>query len=758
MEIPEIILTKFVKRDNEGGFFLLNTSDQIILCFGDFDQDLMEQQIIGKIIWDILPDDWIDLLKTSKHNLQKPGQQDTLFFSKQEFKYQVQLRSLLDGQFSVNISIVPENLENQFLLIQHQLAQKLSVNHEVESVLFICLEQLFKISEMNCGGVYLINKKTGDLELKIHQGLSQQFVNEVRLVKKGSDRWSLVNKGMPLYLEYEKLPFYFTKGQLSEGLKSFVLLPIRYLGELIGCINLASKQAKNIPEKHRKIFETLAIQMGPAIERLLEQKKYWLDSIKYENIFNDIQVGLIICDLDQRILQVNHYLKTTFGYQASDLLNHSLSVLFPPEVLRDLSGIFSDEDQFLKDPKIISLATGDGREIKTNIFCTLIMWGADPAYLIFCKEILEAKTINVPFIINYSAYDRLPTPVFVVEQETFSLVYANLIARSQYQIAESELTQTTFLQFFDLDGSIKFSKYIHENRFSEVTQKIWIQTGLNGEKIKTRIFIQAIKDHEKVSYFIVVTPFYSFADEKTTNIQNRYQAVLDQQTDLILRFSPDGLITYANQAYCDFFGISLNNLLGTSFIKNVYPNDLDIVTNHLQLLTPLNPIRESKNRMLDGQNRVHWINWIDQAIYEGENLVEIQSVGRKINDEINPDNWEIQFRELFENIPAIFYILEAKTLYPIFINKQLEGLTGFTKEEIYIPGFWEKHIHPGDFEQWVNIMRKRRNEGIARIVKFRFLTKTGKYISLMDQGTLITLPGQGKFLIGTVIDHSVKKD
>ena len=48
--------------------------------------------------------------------------------------------------------------------------------------------------------------------------------------------------------------------------------------------------------------------------------------------------------------------------------------------------------------------------------------------------------------------------------------------------------------------------------------------------------------------------------------EERFRAIVDQQTDLICRFQPDTTLTFVNDAYARHFGRMPDELLGRSFL------------------------------------------------------------------------------------------------------------------------------------------------------------------------------------------------
>lgn len=111
----------------------------------------------------------------------------------------------------------------------------------------------------------------------------------------------------------------------------------------------------------------------------------------------------------------------------------------------------------------------------------------------------------------------------------------------------------------------------------------------------------------------------------------RYRAVVEDQTDLIRRFTPDGRLTFVNPAFCRYFGRSEEELLGTDFIRLIHPEDREVVHRQLAVLSPENPTTVTEARIPRPDGGVGWVQFVNRGIFDAEGrLVECQSVGRDI--------------------------------------------------------------------------------------------------------------------------------
>lgn len=115
--------------------------------------------------------------------------------------------------------------------------------------------------------------------------------------------------------------------------------------------------------------------------------------------------------------------------------------------------------------------------------------------------------------------------------------------------------------------------------------------------------------------------------------EERYRAVVEDQTEVISRFSADGRFTFVNDVYCRFFGKTSDELLGTTWQPVPVPEDVPMIEERLRAMSPDDPIVVVENRVCSGQGEVRWMQFVNRGFFDQEGrLAEIQSVGRDITD------------------------------------------------------------------------------------------------------------------------------
>jgi PAS domain S-box-containing protein len=138
----------------------------------------------------------------------------------------------------------------------------------------------------------------------------------------------------------------------------------------------------------------------------------------------------------------------------------------------------------------------------------------------------------------------------------------------------------------------------------------------------------------------------TFANQAAIAIQNarlfealrtseeRYRAVVEDQNELVVRFLPDGTITFVNEAYTRFFGLPPKALVGQTFLPLIFPEDRQRVIDYLerQRLKPIfDPI---EHRVIAAAGEIRWVQWSNRSIRDDQGqIIEYQGVGRDVTQQ-----------------------------------------------------------------------------------------------------------------------------
>jgi PAS domain S-box-containing protein len=124
-------------------------------------------------------------------------------------------------------------------------------------------------------------------------------------------------------------------------------------------------------------------------------------------------------------------------------------------------------------------------------------------------------------------------------------------------------------------------------------------------------------------------------EAKLAASEARYRAVVETQTEFVLRQRLDGTLTFVNDAYCRHLGMRREELLNESWNSRdvVVAEDRARFARHLAKLRPERPTRSIELRCRRPDGSVRWESWTATGIFDADGRrVEIQSVGRDVTE------------------------------------------------------------------------------------------------------------------------------
>jgi PAS domain S-box-containing protein len=137
----------------------------------------------------------------------------------------------------------------------------------------------------------------------------------------------------------------------------------------------------------------------------------------------------------------------------------------------------------------------------------------------------------------------------------------------------------------------------------------------------------------------------------------KYRTVVEDQTEVINRFKPDGTFLFVNDVFCRFFGKAREELIDSQWFPHAHPDDIELVQARLAKMTAANPVVVIENRVYSGRGELRWFQFVNRGFYDPDgNLVEIQSVGRDITERKQAEaahrESEEAYRSLFDHSPV----------------------------------------------------------------------------------------------------------
>lgn len=238
-------------------------------------------------------------------------------------------------------------------------------------------------------------------------------------------------------------------------------------------------------------------------------------------------------------------------------------------------------------------------------------------------------------------------------------------------------------------------------------------------------------------------------------------SILDEQSELVCRLNAHLDVTFANIAFCRFFGQDRSAIIGRSLTEFIPLQERQSRVSRIKLLDREKPDSTTESRAVALRGEDRWIQWTDKAIFgpNGE-LDGYQSVGVDVtrrkrveqaleefqqkfasameeSEELNCRIAEFEkakedlktseerFRELAENIDDVFWVMSLDKQRFIYISPAYEKIWGRSLKEHYErPMSFLEAVHPEDLERVVNAIGQHYDQ--TSQVEYRIIRPDGE--------------------------------
>ena len=160
--------------------------------------------------------------------------------------------------------------------------------------------------------------------------------------------------------------------------------------------------------------------------------------------------------------------------------------------------------------------------------------------------------------------------------------------------------------------------------------------------------------------------------------EEKYRTIVEDQTELICRWRPDGTITFANEVYCRYFGKKCYELIG-HILPHIIEEEREILKEHAARLNRENPVGIMEHRVVLPSGEIRWQHWTNRAILDGKgDVVEFQSVGRDITDRKQAEEAlhksREELKERVKELEEFYQLAVGRELRMIELKDELEEL------------------------------------------------------------------------------------
>lgn len=427
---------------------------------------------------------------------------------------------------------------------------------------------------------------------------------------------------------------------VAEETRAFFYVPVSYSEGSLGVLGLhASLPHQWMQQEIATLTEvrdylTVAIQEGNARAELKRQKEF------LQAIFDSIPVMLLLFDRHGKQQWANRFWEDITGWSLADWSDLDiLEACYPdPELSRQFRDCIQVatpkwQDFRMQVQKGINLDTA-WASVRLSDGMTLAI-GQDisdrkraEAEAQAVRERFEYLISSSPAIIYSCRIDESFATTFISENVAEILGYSSRDWLTDPHFWTDRLHPEDVSRIFlELEHFLKSGHHTYEYRFLH----------RDGTYRWLRDSVKLVRD-EDGNPIECIGSVIEIGDRKQTEAElrkseERYRAIVQDQTELICRYRIDGTLIFVNDAYCRYFNCDRQNLINSKWLPDILPEDLAKLNRQYTVLRPENPVYtcEIRTFLPDGSLRVQ--QWVDRGFFnEAGELIEIQAVGRDISE------------------------------------------------------------------------------------------------------------------------------
>lgn len=447
-------------------------------------------------------------------------------------------------------------------------------------------------------------------------------------------------------------------------------------------------------------------------------KEFWQQEKKFEVVLNSLGEGVIVTDLDAKVQFMNGHAESLTGWSLSNAKNRNLEEIYSVKSEETGEIVNSIKEKVIEKGIVKELAnhtllvSKSGIEIPVHDIAAPIFDsnGLLAGIVVTFQDETETRTKNHQIRESErnlrEFFENDISGDYAVNAEGILMRCNPAFVRILGYNSVDELIGRNILEFYknpiDREGFVM--KLQQTNILNDFEVKLKHKDGLEiiCKENVVGIFNESGQLVKYFGYLFDITQQKN-AEDKLMHREQLLSSVLETQTELIARYTPDTVISFVNKAYCNFFGKSEIELVGKKYLQFMPENEWNLERARIQQLTKKNSSITSISNAVKSDGTKCVLQWTDTAIFnEHDEIVEIQAFGIDITEKIEADRellFQFKMNELLRRIAADYIRIPIHEV-GAYIEMSLGEIGKFIKaDRVYIFDYdWHMHSCSNTFE------------------------------------------------------------
>ncbi len=209
---------------------------------------------------------------------------------------------------------------------------------------------------------------------------------------------------------------------------------------------------------------------------------------------------------------------------------------------------------------------------------------------------------------------------------------------------------------------------------------------LSGQKRFLSQHFSGIKNNKgEVERVVILTSDITerkLAEEELRRSEERFRSYVENASDIVFAFNPEGVFTYISPNWLHFIGEPAENAIGKTFESYVFPEDMSKCYQYFEnILTTRTEITNFSFRILHRDGTYRWLVASGACVKDKNGIVtSIVGIARDVTEAKKAEAERERLIAAIEQADEMVVITDQKGTIE-YINPAFEKVTGYTRDE-----------------------------------------------------------------------------
>jgi len=233
-----------------------------------------------------------------------------------------------------------------------------------------------------------------------------------------------------------------------------------------------------------------------------------------------------------------------------------------------------------------------------------------------------------------------------------------------------------------------FEVFAAKSRLGYMDENEWTYVRKDGSHVPVLLSVTAQRDENNgITGFLGIASDISERKAFETAVresEERYRLMAEYSSDMISRFSADGVLNYISPASATLLGYEPPSMLGKSLFDWIHPDDMAMAVQKLKKVLDNHVLDTLTCRVRTVEGNYIWLETSLRGLRENAPTSKQQIVGvsRDVTERVQTTSNLNRFKHILDNTLDMLFMFEPDSLQFIYLNKGATESMGYSAEEM----------------------------------------------------------------------------